>query len=97
MKIVVAPDSFKESLSAKEVALAIARGIQRVLPDATVLCIPMADGGEGTVNAVLAATKGEQRISIAQDALGHPDHRLRVRRPMRPARRLPDRHTGDVL
>ena len=72
MKIVVAPDSFKESLSAKEVALAIARGIQRVLPDATVLCIPRADGGEGTVNAVLAATKGEQRISIAQDALGQP-------------------------
>ena len=72
MNIVVAPDSFKESLSAKDVALAIARGVRRVIPDAAVHCIPMADGGEGTVAAVLAATNCEERISIAQDALGQP-------------------------
>jgi len=72
MNIVIAPDSFKESLSAKNVALAIARGVRRVIPDAAVHCIPMADGGEGTVAAVLAATNCEERISIAQDALGQP-------------------------
>jgi glycerate kinase len=72
MNIVVAPDSFKESLSAKDVALAIARGIKRVLPDVTVRCIPMADGGEGTVDAVIAATHCERRITPAQDALGQP-------------------------
>lgn len=72
MKIVIAPDSFKESLSAPEVAEAIARGIKHAAPDAHIICIPMADGGEGTVNAVLAATQGEQRINRVQNALGNP-------------------------
>ncbi|ERI50917.1 hypothetical protein N878_24345, partial [Pseudomonas sp. EGD-AK9] len=52
MKIVIAPDSFKESLSAPEVAVAIARGWQQVFPDAECLLRPMADGGEGTVDAL---------------------------------------------
>ena len=72
MKIVIAPDSFKESLSAPEVAEAIARGVKRAAPDAHIICIPMADGGEGTVSAVLAATQGEQRINRVQNALGQP-------------------------
>jgi glycerate kinase len=72
MKIIIAPDSFKESLSAPEVAAAIARGIKRAAPDAHIICIPMADGGEGTVSAVLAATQGEPRKNIVQDALGAP-------------------------
>jgi glycerate kinase len=72
MKIVIAPDSFKESLSAPEVAEAIARGVRRAAPDAHIICIPMADGGEGTVNAVLAATQGEQHIDRVQNALGRP-------------------------
>lgn len=61
MKIVIAPDSFKDSLSAAGVAQAIAGGCAQVWPDAHVLQCPMADGGEGTVDAVLAACKGELR------------------------------------
>ena len=61
MKIVIAPDSFKESLSAPEVTAAIARGWRQVFPEAELLLRPMADGGEGTVDAVLAATGGERR------------------------------------
>jgi len=72
MKIVIAPDSFKESLSAPGVAAAIARGIKRAAPDAHIICIPMADGGEGTVSAVLAATQGQARMHSVQNALGTP-------------------------
>lgn len=59
MKIVIAPDSFKESLPAAEVARAIATGVLRVCPDAQIDICPMADGGEGTVDAMVAATGGE--------------------------------------
>lgn len=72
MKIVVAPDSFKESLSAPEVAEAIARGWLRVFPEAEVLLRPMADGGEGTVDAVLAACGGERRELRVSGPLGEP-------------------------
>ena len=72
MKIVIAPDSFKESLSAPDVAQAIARGIKRAAPQAHIICIPMADGGEGTVEAVLAATQGQARINRVENALGDP-------------------------
>lgn len=70
MKIVIAPDSFKESLSADLVAKAIAQGVLDVLPSANVVCVPMADGGEGTVDAVLAATGGELRTSTVIGPLG---------------------------
>lgn len=59
MKIAVAPDSFKESLSAVEVARAIAKGLKKVLPEAEVLEIPMADGGEGTVETLTKDTGGQ--------------------------------------
>ena len=52
MKIVIAPDSFKESLSASEVAKAIKRGLQKALPESECLLLPVGDGGEGTVNAI---------------------------------------------
>ncbi len=58
MKILIAPDSFKESLSAKEVACAIEQGIRRVFPKARILKVPMADGGEGTVRALVSAAGG---------------------------------------
>jgi glycerate kinase len=58
VKIVIAPDSFKESLDAMAVAQAIAGGIAAVLPDADLDLVPMADGGEGTVAALVAATGG---------------------------------------
>ena len=72
MKIVIAPDSFKESLSAPEVAAAIARGWRQVFPEAELLLRPMADGGEGTVDAVLAATGGERRECRVCGPLGEP-------------------------
>jgi len=59
LKIVIAPQSFKGSLSALEVAQAMAQGIKRVLPDAETVTVPMADGGEGTVEALVDATCGQ--------------------------------------
>lgn len=59
MKIVIAPDSFKESLTAREVAESIKQGFSRYFPTAQYCCIPMADGGEGTVTSLVDATKGE--------------------------------------
>jgi len=59
MKIVIAPDSYKESLSALDVASAIEAGFRDIFPDAHYVKIPVADGGEGTVEAMVAATKGK--------------------------------------
>ena len=72
MKLVIAPDSFKESLSAPEVASAIAQGWQSIYPQAEIRLCPMADGGEGTVDAVLAATGGERREQQVCGPLGEP-------------------------
>ena len=58
MKIIIAPDSFKESLTALEVAEAIEAGLKTVLPHAECVKIPMADGGEGTVQSLIDATAG---------------------------------------
>lgn len=58
MKIVLAPDSFKESLSALQVAESIERGFKQVLPNADYVKVPMADGGEGTVQSLVDATGG---------------------------------------
>ncbi len=63
-KVVIAPDSFKESLSALEVAEAIERGFRQIYPEANYVKLPMADGGEGTVDAMVAATGG-QIIDVA--------------------------------
>ncbi len=58
MKIVIAPDSYKESLSALEVAGQIEAGFRTQFPDAEYIKLPVADGGEGTVEAMVAATAG---------------------------------------
>ncbi|WP_200553319.1 glycerate kinase [Kosakonia sp. LAM2021] len=58
MKIVIAPDSYKESLSALDVATAIESGFREIFPTAEYVKIPVADGGEGTVEAMVAATDG---------------------------------------
>jgi len=63
VKILIAPDSFKESLSAVEVADCIEQGIKNYKPDIECIKIPLADGGEGTVEAVLRATGG-RKISL---------------------------------
>ncbi|NCE83604.1 glycerate kinase [Pseudomonas sp. Q1] len=70
MKIIIAPDSFKDSLSAEGVAQAIAEGLAEVWPDAQCIQCPMADGGEGTVDAVLAACNGELRRQWVRGPLG---------------------------
>lgn len=54
MKIVVAPDSFKGSISSSDACEAIKSGIEKAIPDATVICKPIADGGEGTLDALVS-------------------------------------------
>ena len=72
MRILVAPDSFKGSLSAPAAARAMARGIRAVFPEADVVEIPLADGGEGTVEALVAATGGSLRHAAVRGPLGEP-------------------------
>ncbi|MED1472085.1 glycerate kinase [Bacillus salipaludis] len=70
MKIVIAPDSYKGSLSAVEVARSIEKGIQNAFPDAHTLCLPVADGGEGTLDTLVAATNGQKVSVIVTGPLG---------------------------
>jgi len=63
MRVLISPDAYKESLTAAEAAMAIARGFRRVWPEADYVLLPMADGGEGTVAAVLQARRG-QRVRV---------------------------------
>jgi glycerate kinase len=72
MKIVVAPNSFKGSLTAAEAAAAIARGVREARPDAEVVEIPVADGGDGTVEALVSARKGTFRDVEVEGPLGDP-------------------------
>jgi glycerate kinase len=68
--VVVAPDSFKGSAPAAEVAASLAEGVRRARPDAVVVELPMADGGEGTLDALVAAWGVAVRTSETVDALG---------------------------
>ena len=72
MKIVIAPDSWKESLSALEVASAIEQGFREIYPDAEYVKLPVADGGEGTVEAMVAATGGLLVPLTVTGPLGEP-------------------------
>lgn len=73
MKIVIAPDSFKESLDAATAARAIARGVLQAAPQAQCILRPMADGGEGTVDAMLAGITGaERRTGMVSGPDGKP-------------------------
>jgi len=72
MKIIVAPNSFKGSLSATQAAKAIARGVREVYPDADVVEIPVADGGEGTVEALVSANGGTYEWVNVEGPLGDP-------------------------
>lgn len=71
-KVVIAPDSFKESLSALDVAAAIERGFRQIYPDVEYVKLPMADGGEGTVDSMVAATEGEIVQLSVRGPLGMP-------------------------
>ena len=72
MKIVIAPDSFKESLTAKQVCEAIEIGFKKVVTDASYHLIPLADGGEGTVQSLIDATDGELAQLVVTGPLGSP-------------------------
>ena len=72
MKIICAPDSFKGSLSSPEAAAAMQRGILRACPDAEIVCLPIADGGEGTLDALLTATDGTRLTQTVRGPLGGP-------------------------
>lgn len=70
MKIVIAPDSFKESLSAVSVAACIEKGFREIFPDADYVTLPLADGGEGTVDVLLQGLAGQKRTNKVQGPLG---------------------------
>src|ERR1700730_12536554 len=72
MKVVVAPNSFKGSLSATQAAKAIGLGVRQAFPNAEVIEIPVADGGDGTVEALVNARKGTYRWVNVEGPLGRP-------------------------
>jgi glycerate 2-kinase len=72
MKIIIAPDSFKGSLRSVDVCRAIEAGIKSVMPDAEVVAIPMADGGEGTTEAAVISTGGRFEKLVVTGPLGTP-------------------------
>ena len=72
MNVLLCPDSFKDALSAQDAAAAMARGVKRAIPSAQVQACPLADGGEGSLDALIAATGAERRQLDVHDALGRP-------------------------
>ncbi len=68
---VLAPDSFKESMTAEQACHAMQRGIQQIFPQATCIHVPMADGGEGTVDALIHALSGQKIFCEVQGPLPH--------------------------
>ncbi|SDR01169.1 glycerate kinase [Virgibacillus salinus] len=72
MKIVIAPDSFKESMSALAAANAIENGFKKIIPEATYVKVPMADGGEGTVQSLVVTTNGKIISETVTGPAGYP-------------------------
>ena len=72
MRLLIAPDSFKGSLTAAEATAAMERGARLAFPDADILTLPMADGGEGTVDAMVAGTGGQYLTRTVTGPLGEP-------------------------
>jgi glycerate kinase len=70
MKILIAPDKFKGALNARDVAKNIAEGLREILPDAEIEIVPMADGGEGTAEAICEARSGSWLKCKAHDPIG---------------------------
>ena len=68
---VLAPDSFKESMTAEQACNAMQRGIQQIFPKAKCIHVPMADGGEGTVDALVHALNGQKVFCEVQGPLPH--------------------------
>lgn len=72
MSIIIAPDSFKGSISAQEFCAVLEPLCRERAPGEEVLCLPLADGGEGTLDCILAATGGKKEVFPTVDALGEP-------------------------
>lgn len=72
MKIVIAPNAFKETLGAPEVAQTVAAACAAEIPQCECVCLPQADGGDGTVEALLGATGGRRMSAVVSDPLGRP-------------------------
>ncbi|MFA0488607.1 glycerate kinase [Vibrio splendidus] len=70
MKIVIAPDSFKESLSAVSVTACVEKGFREIFPDADYVTLPLADGGEGTVDVLLQGLAGQKRTHQVEGPMG---------------------------
>ena len=70
MRIVIAPQGFKGTLTGPQAADAIGDGVARVMPDATLVRVPMADGGHGTLDALLGATGGERIATRVTGPMG---------------------------
>ena len=70
MKIVIAPDSYKGSIYAPEAARAMREGVLRVLPDADIVLVPVADGGDGTLETLVETSGGETRSAEVTGPLG---------------------------
>ena len=72
MKVVIAPNAFKGTLTATQAARAIARGVREVFPDAEIVEVPVADGGDGTVEALVSAKHGDYLHARVEGPLGDP-------------------------
>src|SRR2546425_9975736 len=72
MRVVVAPNAFKGTLTASEAAAAIALGVREVFPGADIVELPVADGGDGTVEALVSANHGDYRAAQVEGPLGDP-------------------------
>jgi glycerate kinase len=72
VKVVVAPNAFKGSLSASQAAAAIARGVRQVFPEADIVEVPVADGGDGTAEALVSAHDGTFQTVKVEGPLGDP-------------------------
>lgn len=72
MKVILAPDSFKGCMTAVEVAAVMAAALRELHPDWEIVELPLADGGEGTVDAVMSSLGGEMRKATVSDPLGRP-------------------------
>lgn len=69
-KVVLAPQGFKESLTGMEIAEAMSTGVKHVWPDAETILIPVADGGDGTLQALVDSSGGDVRTAMVEDAIG---------------------------
>ena len=69
MNIIIAPDSFKESLDAKDVSIAIKKGVKKIYPQSKIQLVPISDGGEGALDIIVNSKLGEYIYSKSFDPL----------------------------